>query len=184
MKVQHFHFISIVSCESIMPIGHVISQKMAIEITICVRYKKFLPAASILMNVAWCCGDLWLIRWVEFSATCVESLVRPFTVTSWGINCDLMYPLIMSLESNKWFQLWHNTVNWVFGRPVAKQFPYLTRFKTNFSLDLALQTSTCENREVAMPNLNQQTPPPPPPKKNTVFFQLFHFWNKIDSQIK
>jgi hypothetical protein len=54
MEVQHFHFISIVSCESIMPIGHVISQKMAIETTIRVRYKKFLPAASILMNVAWC----------------------------------------------------------------------------------------------------------------------------------
>jgi hypothetical protein len=35
-----------------MPIGNVISQKMAIEITIRVRYKKFLPAASILMNVA------------------------------------------------------------------------------------------------------------------------------------
>jgi hypothetical protein len=133
MKVQHFHFISIVSCESIMPIGNVISQKMAIEITIRVRYKKFLPAASILMNVAWCCGDLWLIRWVEFSESCVESLVRPFTVTSWGINCDL-YPLITSLESNKWFQLWHNTVNWVVGRLVAKLFPNLTRFLKRVSV--------------------------------------------------
>ncbi len=134
MKVQHFHFISIVSCESIMPIGNVfISQKIAIEITIRVRYKKFLPAASILMNVAWCCGDLWLIRWVEFSESCVESLVRPFTVTSWGINCDL-YPLITSLESNKWFQLWHNTVNWVVGRFVAKLFPNLTRFLKRVSV--------------------------------------------------
>jgi hypothetical protein len=33
IEVLHFHFISIVSYESIMPIGHVISQKMAIEIT-------------------------------------------------------------------------------------------------------------------------------------------------------
>ncbi len=34
----------------------------------------------------------------------------------------------ISLESNKWIQLWHNTVNWVVGRLAAKLILYLTKF--------------------------------------------------------
>jgi hypothetical protein len=46
------HFISIISRESIIPIGHVISKKSQLKLRD--RYKKFLPAASILMTfVVW-----------------------------------------------------------------------------------------------------------------------------------
>ena len=107
-KHQHFHFNCVVR---IMPIiGHVISQKIAIEIRD--RYNKFLPAASsILMNVSWCSSGHQVSR--IFCISCPESRVRPFTV-SWGIICDVityLHNLTRKKVKNK-FQLGHNT--WTF----------------------------------------------------------------------
>jgi hypothetical protein len=46
------HFISIISCESIIPIGHVISQKMAIEITR--QVQKVLTCCLHFDDFLWC----------------------------------------------------------------------------------------------------------------------------------